>query len=173
MTKILMIIGQKNFRDEELLIPKEIFEKEGFEVVVASKQKGLCTGKLGAKIESDISIYDAYVKNFDTIVFVGGMGSLMYEDDIKVHELIKEYLNYGNKILASICISPRILIKAKILENKNFTMWNNDNSQNNIINQSKGTYLKENVVVDNNIITANSPQSAKEFARKIVEMLRE
>ncbi len=37
--KILMIIAPKDFRDEELSVPEEIFEKNGYRVYIASTEK--------------------------------------------------------------------------------------------------------------------------------------
>ena len=41
MAKILMVTAPKNFRDEELFIPKEKFENAGHEVVIASNKVGV------------------------------------------------------------------------------------------------------------------------------------
>jgi len=46
--KVLMIIASQNFRDEEFLTPKQIFEKAGFNVIVASSSLNTAKGTLGA-----------------------------------------------------------------------------------------------------------------------------
>ena len=52
--KAVMIIAQNDFRDEELLKPKEILEKNGAAVTVASSSLKESTGMLGAKVKPDI-----------------------------------------------------------------------------------------------------------------------
>ncbi|HQA04190.1 MAG TPA: DJ-1/PfpI family protein, partial [Thermodesulfovibrio thiophilus] len=76
--KVLMIIASQNFRDEEFLTPKQIFEKAGFNVIVASSSLNTAKGTLGATVKPDILIKDVNVKTFDAVVFVGGPGAEEY-----------------------------------------------------------------------------------------------
>ena len=79
------------------------------------------------------------------------------------------------KILAAICIAPAILAKAGVLEGKNATVWSSvlDKGPIKILEENGANYVEKDVVVDGNIITANGPQAASEFGRKIVEILKE
>ena len=54
--KILMVIAPRNFRDEEFLQPKAVFEKNGFSVTVASKEVKEASGMLGAKAKVDLCL---------------------------------------------------------------------------------------------------------------------
>lgn len=169
--KVLFIIAQKDFRDEEYLIPKEIFEINGFSVVTASVKSGKCIGKLKAEVTADISVYDANISDFDAIIFVGGQGSLVYEKDIEVLDMIKKaYVK--DKLICAICIAPRILGAAKVLRNKNFTMWNEDGSQDDEIYEWEANYTAEDVEVDGVIITADGPKSSKRFAETIIKYIK-
>jgi protease I len=71
---ILMVVAPLNFRDEELFVPKEFFEKKGINVVVASGDSGVATGMLGGSINVDIRVSDAVARDYDAVVFVGGSG---------------------------------------------------------------------------------------------------
>jgi len=73
--KILMIIASQNFRDEELLTPKKIFEKNDFKVEIASSSLNIATGMLGARIKPEILINDVKVKDYEAVIFVGGVGA--------------------------------------------------------------------------------------------------
>ena len=80
---ILMVVAPLNFRDEELFVPKEFFEKKGINVIVASRDGGVATGMLGGSINVDIRVSDADASNYDAVVFVGGSGidsQVLYED---------------------------------------------------------------------------------------------
>ena len=46
MDKVLLVIAPQVFRDEELFETREELEKAGFETVIASTAKGICTGKI-------------------------------------------------------------------------------------------------------------------------------
>jgi len=86
-----MVIAPKNFRDEELNHPKEIFEKEGAKVTIACKQMGKSSGMLGATATPNILIKDARANDYDAVVVIGGMGSPEHLwDDTQLHRLLQD-----------------------------------------------------------------------------------
>ena len=105
--KVVMIIARKNFRDEELLKPKQILESEGAEVTVASSTLGTVVGMLGARAESNMLFTDINVADYDAIIFVGGMGASEYWDNATAHKIAQEAIAQG-KVLGAICIAPDI-----------------------------------------------------------------
>ena len=54
--KVLMVIAPSDFRDEELLKPKEMFEKAGAEVIVVSSGVSTAKGMLGTVVNVDADI---------------------------------------------------------------------------------------------------------------------
>ncbi len=166
-----MVVAPKNFRDEEFIIPKQVFENSGFEVIVASKGVKQVTGMFDAIIRVDIDIEKVDVTDYEVIVFVGGSGSSIYYEDKTALELGKLFYENG-KITAAICIAPGILAKAGILKGKNATIW--DSGEGNFIKmleEEEAKYTGANVESDGKVVTANGPQAAKEFAEKIIEIL--
>ncbi|MGB9824065.1 MAG: DJ-1/PfpI family protein [Candidatus Hydrothermia bacterium] len=168
--KILMIIAHENFRDEELLTPKEIFEKHGFKVTVASTDTSPARGMLGAKVKPDAIVYDEDFSKYDALVLVGGMGSTVYWNDSKLHEKLVKYAENENKILAAICLAPGTLSKAGLLKGKKATIWKSAADE---ITKGGGTYTGKSVEKDGRIITGNGPDAAKAFAEEIVKSLTE
>jgi protease I len=167
--KIVMIIANQNFRDEEYLKPKAIFEKNGIKVVTAAHKKEKSIGKLGAVVFPDISLNEVKVNEYNAVVFVGGSGSSIYVDDKTANAIINETLK-ENKILAAICAAPVILAHAKVLVNKNATAFVSDKE---IIKKYGAKVIDKPVVIDGNIITSDGPQSADIFAETIVKALLE
>ncbi len=167
MKKIVMIIPHEGFRDEELLQTKEVLEKNGIEVKVASTKLGVALGKLGAKIIPDMLFSDISVNDFDAIVFVGGPGSVQYWDDQKAHKLLKKADSSG-KVVAGICSAAVTLAKAGILKGKRATVFAGDSQE--LINEGVN-YTAKAVERDGNIITANGPQAARSFGEEIVKAL--
>jgi len=51
MVCILMWVAQEGFRDEELFVPKSLFEEKGYTVTVVSHKKGTAWSKFGKIIE--------------------------------------------------------------------------------------------------------------------------
>jgi protease I len=165
--KVLMIIAPSDFRDEELLEPKKIFEKNKIAVTIASKGTKVATGMLGAKVNVDADIEDINVSDYDAIIFVGGVGSSIYFNDSTAHQIAREAYKKG-KIVGAICIAPSTLANAGILKGKKVTSWPSEKTN---IEQKGGIHTGKGVERDGNIITANGPQSAKDFGNEILKAL--
>ncbi|MFQ5835431.1 MAG: DJ-1/PfpI family protein, partial [bacterium] len=79
--KVLIIIAERNFRDEELLKPRKILEDRGVKVTVASTSLQDARGMLGATVKPDILLSSVKVQDYDVITFVGGSGASQYWND--------------------------------------------------------------------------------------------
>ena len=167
--KILMIIAPVNFRDEELKIPHDIFEKSGFSVEVASKEVKECHGMLGMVITPDLSLKDINVKQYKAVIFVGGSGAEVYFNDTMVINIAKKAYE-EKKTIGAICLAPVILANAGLLENREATVWKGAKD---LIIEKGAKYQGDKVVIDGNIITAPGPHKAKEFAEEIVRILKD
>ena len=166
--KILMIIANKNFRDEELQGPQKIFIKQGAEVTIASSSLSTATGMLGAEAKPDILIDDVKVEDYDAIVFVGGSGASEYWNDSTAHKIAKEAVE-SNKILCAICIAPVTLANAGVLKGKSATVFSSEAGK---LRTKGANYTGKDVEVDGNIITGNGPNAAKKFGEAIVKALQ-
>lgn len=167
--KVLMIIAPENFRDEEYFQPKEIFLKSGAEVTTASLKTGKIKGMLGGIAEAEITLDDVEVEYYDAIVFSGGSGASVYFDNEKALKIVREAFEKG-KIIGAICIAPAILANAGILKGKNATVWKSEETLK-IFEEQGVNYTGKDVEVSGNIITANGPHAAKEFAYEIARHL--
>lgn len=89
--KILLVIAQEQFRDEECFVPKQLFEAAGVKVTIAAESKKTSKGMLGGTIKPDIAISDARIDDYDAIVISGGSGSKKYLwDNRALQALVKE-----------------------------------------------------------------------------------
>ncbi|MBX9879005.1 MAG: DJ-1/PfpI family protein [Candidatus Obscuribacterales bacterium] len=168
--RILMVIAPEEFRDEELLTPKEILEAAGAQVDVASTRMGEAKGMLGAKVSPSLTVQDANASNYQGVIVVGGMGSPSHLwSDTSLHKIIS-HLNDKGEVVAAICLSGAVLAKAGVLRSKKATVWP-DETAINVLKEGQAQYLKEHVVADGNIITADGPEAAKKFGETIVETL--
>lgn len=168
MKKVVMIIPDDGFRDEEYLGPREILEKAGIKVSVASTTLGPVKGMLGAKVKPDILVKDINMGDFDAIVFVGGMGATQYWDDPLAHKLAQDAIN-KNRIVAAICIAPVTLAKAGILNGKRATVSSSEAGQ---LKAAGAIYTAQPVEKDGNIITAAGPSAVRGFAEELVRALK-
>ncbi len=167
MKKVVMIIASQGFRDEELLQPKEIFEKNGIGVTIASTSLNVAKGILGARVKPDVLVQDVNINEFAAIIFVGGGGSSCYWNDPVAHKLAKEAYEAG-KVVAAICIAPVTLANAGILKGKRATVWESEAGQ---LKAKGAQFTARPVEKDGNIITASGPNAAEGFAQAILEAI--
>jgi protease I len=170
MAKVLMIVAQSGFRDEELFIPKEVLERAGHGVTVASLARAKATGVKGAVIAPDMSVHEANPDFFDCVVIVGGPGSPALADDADVTGLLVSAAKMG-KVIGGICLGPMALAKAGVLAGKNATIFP-DRKAIALLRETAAHYRAEPVVTDGNVVTADGPQSAGRFGAELAERLR-
>ncbi|MFN4226851.1 MAG: DJ-1/PfpI family protein [Candidatus Ratteibacteria bacterium] len=166
--KILMVIAFENFRDEELKIPKEILEKEGFTIDIASTKKGIAKGMLGMQINVNMSIEEIKETDYDGIIFVGGSGTQVLFNNKTAIRLAQNFYK-NKKVIGAICLAPGILANAGILNNKKATCYY---SIANILKEKGAIYTEKMVEVDGNIVTGNGPEAAEKFGKEILKLLK-
>jgi len=165
--KAVMIIAKEGFRDEELFEPKEVMEKAGIEVSIASSTYN-AKGKLGGQAKADLLVNQLKAGNFDAVIFVGGPGCREYFRDPTVNKIINETVGKG-KILASICSAGQTLAYAGVLKGKKATVFPGDAE---VLKKLGANYSGKPVEQDGNIITADGPSSARVFGETIVRALK-
>jgi len=169
MKKILFVIANNKFQDFEYRIPREVLEDEWHQITVCAEQTGLCTGSFDHETSATIALKDAKGDDYDAIVFVGGGWALkQYQNHPEYLRLAKEA-----KLLGAICIAPSLISDSGLFQWKRVT-WRDDEewTWQQYIENNGWIFIKQNVVVDGNIITANGPQSAESFGREIANALR-
>ncbi|MBN2252020.1 MAG: DJ-1/PfpI family protein [Candidatus Altiarchaeota archaeon] len=169
--KALIVLAPANFRDEELFTPLEILKGAGVSVTVAGLSMDESMGMLGGKMKPDILIDEVDAEDYDAIVIPGGSGAREYlAGDERVLDPVRDAFS-KDKVVASICSAGCVLANSGILEGKKATVF--PSPENVKVLKNKGAYyLEESIVVDGNIITAQGPKDAKNFAEKIVDILK-
>lgn len=169
MADALLIIAQKNFRDEELAETKKALESAGKTCQVASIAIDMCAGMLGARVTPDLTVKDALNKNYKAVVVIGGSGSPALAKHTEVIKIIQKAYSAG-KIVAAICAGPVVLAEAGVLNGKKATIFS-DRSLVAAISSAGAKYISKSVVIDNNIITADGPKSARVFGEVIARLI--
>jgi len=104
--------------------------------------------------------------SYDGVIIPGGLpGATNLRENNQVIETVKR-LNQNNKLVAAICAGPIVLEKAGVIKGKKITSYPGFQDQ-----LSSGIYQEQDVVRDENIITAKGPSLAVYFAIEIVEYL--
>lgn len=165
--KILFIISNEGFRDEELFEPRRILESYGARTVIASKELKTCVGVLGKTVNTELKLESISISDYDAIVLVGGAGSIIYYNDKKILDLVKESFLKG-KLVCAICLASGILAHAGIVKNHKIAGFETTKE---LIEKAGGIYSTNGVEQSSRIISAQGPKYVKEFGELIAKAL--
>lgn len=168
--KVLFVICQEDFRDEELAHPREEVAAAGAKTEVASREKAPAKGMLGAIENPDLTIREAKATDYDAVVAVGGRGTpehLWNDDDL--HKLLREAREAG-KVVGGICLSGATLAVAGVLKGVEATCYTTDASKKEM-EKGKAIFIEKPVVVSGKIVTANGPPAARDFGKALVSVI--
>jgi protease I len=168
--RVLYIIAQQDFRDEELFIPKKLLEDNKVEVVVASLSTKPAVSKLGKQVNPDIAIKDVDTDDYDMFIMAGGPGAL----ELGVYDEVRDlFIEVREKDLpfGAICIAPKVLADFGVLEDKRATVFTDDDAIESL-KDGGATYTGTDVEIDGQVVTANGPLAADKFGRAILEILK-
>jgi len=164
--KVLIVIPHTQFRDEEFFEPKKVLEDEGAKIVVASTTVRSCRGMRGGVVQSEIAIADAKTDDYSAVVLCGGSSvPEFFWNDKKLQELVAAMASAG-KIVAAICLSTVVLAKAKLLAGREATVYFLPQAIE-ALKEAGATYVKETLIIHNNIILAEGPPDSQRFGQAI------
>ncbi len=170
--QILLVVGQKNYDDEEFnhLYPR--LEEAGADLFVASNRMEKALGRLGGYLTPDLTIEEARPEDYHAIVILGGYGARVYLwNDEGTHRLVQEAVRLG-KVVAASGVAPVVLANAGVLTGKKATVFPDYHST--ILLRQKGAELvHEDVVVDDNMITSNHHRVIGEFTEALMSKLEQ
>lgn len=169
MKKICMILAPKNFRDLEFIVPKAFFEVNNFEIITTSTEL-ISEWRFWYIQNHQKTIYELQNELFDAVVFVWWAGSLSFGEDERVKNFTIKHIQ-NNKIIASICASPRNLLKWWVVSWKKLTGNNWDNNFENLAREAWAKAENKWLVIDENLITAYGPENVEEFSLAIIKAL--
>lgn len=170
----ILIIATNGFEQSELEVPRDKLKAAGAQVTVASLDgkaiKGWDRTDWGRPAEAGIRIADASCADYDALVIPGGV---INPDKLRTDEatvkLVKDFLASG-KIVAAVCHGPWLLVEADALKGRRATSYNSIRKD---VENAGATWVDENVVADNGIITSRNPDDLPAFVQKIIEEVEE
>src|SRR5437870_3331120 len=162
----LGLLFQSQFRDEEFFEPKKILQDEGATIVVASTTARICRGMKGGTAEAAISIADAKADDYAGLVLCGGSSVPEFLwNDKKLQELVTAIAAAG-KVVAAICLATVVLAKAKLLASREATVYFLPEAIQEL-EDAGAKYVKETLLIHNNIILAEGPPDSQRFGQAI------
>jgi protease I len=168
--KVLFVVCQKDFRDEELAHPMEEVTAAGAESRVAARETAPATGMYGLAVSPDLRIRDAKAAEYDAVVAVGGRATpewLWTDGDL--HRLLRDAKAAG-KVVGGICLSGATLAIAGVLRGTRATCYVTDASKREM-ERAGALFVDQPVVVSGRIVTGNGPAAARDFGKALVDVL--
>jgi len=166
--RALVILSQRGFQEKEFFPVRDTLLSAGISCSVASSVAGEAVSVYGTKTACDKSFSGINASEYDAVVFIGGPGAESFFNDPAAHKLARDTVSSG-RILAAICIAPVILANAGVLKGRKATVFPGEEG---FLVSGGALYTAKAVEKDGNIITADGPSSAQEFARALAEALR-
>ena len=162
--KTVLVVIAPGFEEIETITVVDILRRAGARVTLAGTVPGILKGSRNIKLEADEILDNIGEKEFDLICLPGGqLGTDNLKKDTRIEKILKRMQNQ-DKYIAAICAAPKVLKKAGILKNKSMTCHPS-------VQSDFDCYVKDRVVVDEKVITSQSPGTAMEFSFKLVEIL--
>lgn len=165
MKKALLILPKEGFEEMEAVTPVDFLRRAGTEVVIAADaSEKRVVGSHGIVLEADRTT-DEIDELFDAVFLPGGLsGAKRLSASSRVGEILRAH-DEAKKTVAAICAAPMVLDHFGILAGKKFTAYPGCEKGLN------GVYVGGRVVKDGNIVTAEGPSRAIDFALALVEIL--
>jgi protease I len=170
----ILIVATDGFEEWELFGPREILQKRGAEVVLASLKLDPIQATVhddpGRTIRPDLTVDDANADDFDALILPGGVRN---PDLLRVHgnviALIRAFNEQG-KPIGAICHAPWLLVEADLLRGRKATSWPSIRTD---VRNAGATVVDEAAVTDGNIVTSRKPDDVEAFTAALVDLIED
>ncbi len=170
----VLIVATDGFEEWELFGPREILQKRGAEVVLASLKTDPIQATVhddpGKTIRPDLTIDDVIADDFDALILPGGVRN---PDHLRLHgnviELIKSFDRQG-KPIGAICHGPWLLVEADLLRGKVATSWPSIRTD---LRNAGAKVVDEPAVTDGNTVTSRNPDDVEAFTNAVIGLVEE
>lgn len=164
---VLIFLPANGFNEQEYLTVSNQLLKAGYKIFIVSDSNFICVGSNGLKVKNDVSLYNVHHQNFVGFILIGGSGVRNYWNNKQLQFISKNFFE-SKKIIGAICAAPIVLAKAGLIKEK-ATCFIDDKKE---LEREGIEYQNANVFVENNIITAQNPQSSCEFISTFLSLLK-
>jgi len=170
----VLIVATDGFEEWELFGPREILQKRGAEVVLASLKRDPIQATVhddpGKTIRPDLTVDDANADDFDALILPGGVRN---PDQLRIHgnviELIKAFNEQG-KPIGAICHGPWLLVEADLLRGRTATSWPSIRTD---LRNAGAKVVDEAAVTDGKIVTSRNPNDVEAFTNALVDLIED
>jgi protease I len=168
--RIAFVVAPEGVEQVELTEPWKAVQAEGGTPELVSTESGQVQAfnhlDKGDTFRVDHTVDEASPKDYDALVLPGGVANpdFLRMDDGAV-AFIRGFFEEG-KPVGVICHGPWTLVEADVLRGRRITSWPSLQTD---IRNAGGTWVDEEVVVDEGLVSSRKPDDLPAFCSKIVE----
>ena len=168
----ILIIATDRFEESELFGPKEILERKGAKVTLASLSRTPIQATVhddpGRTIRPDITIEEVKVDSYDALVLPGGLGNPdRLRREVAVIDVIRAFAEAG-KPVAAICHGPWLLVEADLLRGRRATAYRSILTD---LRNAGAIVVDAPAVTDGNIVTSRKPADVPDFVEAVIALV--
>lgn len=173
--RIALLIAPRGTEEPEFAEPKQKLEDAGATVIVVSMESGdaqTVNSDLdpGGTYSVDATFSDVKPDEFDGLVIPGGtVGADKLRADDGAVAFIRAFFEQ-KKPVGAICHGPWTLAEADVLRGRTVTSYHSIQTD---LRNAGATWVDEEVVVDEGLVTSRSPDDLPAFCDKLVEEFAE
>ena len=172
--KKVAILATDGFEQSELAEPMNALENAGATAHIVSPKAGAIKGwkhtEWGDSFAVDATLDDADPHHYDALVLPGGvMNPDKLRRDPKVQQFVRSFFEEG-KPVGAICHGPWTLIDAGVVKGRKVTSYETIQTD---LENAGATWVDQEVVVDNGLVTSRKPDDLPAFNRKLIEEIAE
>jgi len=172
--KRIAALVENGFEQSELFEPKKALEDAGAKVDIVSPQKSTVKGwkhtDWGQDVNVDVQLDGANANDYDAILLPGGV---MNPDKLRGNDravrFVKSFVD-AKKPIAAICHGPWTLIETGIVGGRTMTSWPSLKTD---LRNAGATWVDQECVNDNGLVTSRKPDDIPAFNRKMIEEFAE
>ena len=169
--KTIAILATDGFEQSELIKPKQALEDAGARTQVVSpkddKIKGWDKKDWGKEVPVDVNLKSADASKYDALMLPGGV---MNPDQLRMNpdavRFAKQFFEQG-KPVAAICHGPWMLVETDAVRGRTVTSWPSLKTD---IRNAGGTWVDQEVVVSDGVVTSRNPDDIPAFNREMISL---
>ncbi len=172
--KKVAVLATDGFEQSELETPVQALKDAGATVEIVSLKSGSIKGwnekNWGREVTVDKTVDAVKAGDYDALVLPGGvMNPDTLRTDRNAVNFVADFMNAG-KPVAAICHGPWTLVEADALKGRKVTSWPSLRTD---IENAGATWVDEEVVTDNGLVTSRKPADLPAFCKKMIEEIGE
>ncbi len=168
--KKVAILATNGYEDSELTEPLKALREHNAIVDIVAPEAGSIRGKNGHEEPVTLTTATADAASYDALVLPGGV---VNSDHIRLDQFAVGFTRdffEQHKPVGAICHAPWILADAAVLKGRTVTSFKSLKTD---LQNAGATWVDEEVVVDQGLVTSRTPDDLPAFNDKLIEEIGE